>query len=90
VRFVDPGGSGYYWQPVSWENVGTLRADVVLDSQIDEMTADQILAQPTFASTPAGRARQIYPWVFASMDYVAQAAFTDDLAGYLESAQKVT
>ena len=90
VRFVDPGGSGYYWQTVSWENVGSLRADVVLDSQIDEMTGEQILAQPTFATTPAAQARQIYPWVFASMDYTAQAAYMNELAGHLETARKVT
>lgn len=89
VRFVDPGGTGYYWQPVSWENVGSLPADVVLESQIDEMTADQILAQPTFARMPAGQARQVYTWVFASMDYAAQAAYMSEVAGHLESARKV-
>jgi iron complex transport system substrate-binding protein len=89
VRFVDPGGTGYYWQPVSWENVGSLPADIVLESQIDEMTAEQILAQPTFARTPAGQARQVYPWVFATMDYTAQAAYMTEVAGYLEAARKV-
>ncbi len=89
VRFVDPGGTGYYWQAVSWENVGSLPADVVLESQIDEMAAEQILAQPTFARTPAGQARQVYRWVFASMDYAAQAAYMIEVAGHLESARKV-
>jgi iron complex transport system substrate-binding protein len=89
VRFVDPGGTGYFWQTVSWENVGSLPADVVLESQIDEMTAEQIIAQPTFARTPAGQARQVYPWVFASMDYTAQAAYMNEVAGHLESARKV-
>lgn len=89
VRFVDPGGTGYYWQTVSWENVGSLPADVVLESQIDEMTAEQILAQPTFARTPAGQARQVYRWIFASMDYAAQAAYMSEVAGHLESARKV-
>jgi iron complex transport system substrate-binding protein len=89
VRFVDPGGGDYYWEAVSWENVGGLPADVVLDSQIDDMTADQLMAQPTFAPTPAGRARQVYPWVFTSMDHTALGAYMDELAGYLESAHKV-
>jgi iron-desferrioxamine transport system substrate-binding protein len=89
VRFVDPGGSGYYWEIVSWENVGALPADVVLESQIDEMTAEQILAQPTFARTPAGQARQVYPWVFATLDYTAQAAYMNEIAGHLEAARKV-
>ncbi len=74
---------------MSWENVGSLPADVVLESQIDEMTADQILAQPTFARMPAGQARQVYSWVFASMDYAAQAAYMAEMAGHLESARKV-
>ncbi len=90
VRFVDPGGADYYWETVSWENVGSLPADLVLDSQLDDMTAEQILAQPTFAATPAGRARQVYPWVFASLDYPGQAAYMNELAGHLENAHKVT
>jgi iron complex transport system substrate-binding protein len=89
VQFVDPGGTSYYWQTVSWENVGSLPADVVLESQIDEMTAEQILAQPTFALTPAGQARQVYSWLFASMDYAAQATYMTEVAGHLESARKV-
>jgi iron complex transport system substrate-binding protein len=74
---------------VSWENVGSLAADILLESQIDDMSAEQILAQPTFARTPAGQARQVYSWVFASMDYAAQAAYMAELAGHLESARKV-
>jgi iron complex transport system substrate-binding protein len=89
VRFVDPGGTAYYWEIVSWENVGSLPADVVLESRIDEMTAEQILAHPTFARTPAGQARQVYSWVFATMDYTAQAAYMNEVAGHLESARKV-
>jgi iron complex transport system substrate-binding protein len=90
VRFVDPGGDRYYWGVVSWENVGSLPADVVLESQIDAMTAAELRAQPTFARTPAARAGQVYPWVFASMDYTAQAAYMNELAGHLETARKVT
>jgi iron complex transport system substrate-binding protein len=89
VQFVWVGGSNYYWETVSWEKVGALPADVVLESQIDEMNAEQILAQPTFAATPAGQARQVYPWVFASLDYGAQAAYMNELAGHLQSARKV-
>jgi iron complex transport system substrate-binding protein len=89
LQFVDPGGTGYYWEQVSWENVGGLRADIVLESQIDDMSAEQILAQPTFAPTPAGQARQIFPWVFASMDFAAQAAYMTELATHLEAARKV-
>jgi iron complex transport system substrate-binding protein len=47
------------------------------------------MAQPTFARTPAGQARQVYSWVFASMDYAAQAAYMTEVAGHLASARKV-
>ncbi|WP_219418601.1 ABC transporter substrate-binding protein [Pseudonocardia nigra] len=89
VQFVDPGGSEYYWQAVSWENVGSVPADLVLDSQIDDMTAEELLVQPTFAATPAGQAGQVYPWIFTSMDHLAQADYMNELAGYLEGAQNV-
>jgi iron complex transport system substrate-binding protein len=90
LTLVACSAPGYYWQAVSWENVGSLPADVVLDSQIDDMTAEQMLAQPTFAATAAGRAGQVYPWVFASLDYVGQAAYMTELAERLETARKVT
>lgn len=89
VRFVDPGGDKYYWGTRSWETVGSLPADVVLESQIDPMSATDLAAQPTFARTPAAAAGQVYPWVFASLDHVAQAAYMTQLAGQLEAARKV-
>lgn len=89
VRFVDPGGDKYYWGVRSWENVGSLPADVVLESQIDPMSPADLAAQPTFARTAAAAAGQVYPWVFASLDHVAQAAYMTQLAGLLEAARKV-
>jgi iron complex transport system substrate-binding protein len=89
VRFVDPGGKDYYWETVSWENVGSLPADVVLYSR-RAMDAAAMLAQPTFARTPAARAGQVYRWVFAGMDYVDQAAYVTELAGRLSGAHRVS
>lgn len=89
VRFVDPGGDKYYWGTRSWENVGSLPADVVLESQIDPMSAADLAAQPTFARTPASVAGQVHPWVFASLDHIGQATFVDQVAGWLEAARKV-
>jgi iron complex transport system substrate-binding protein len=49
-----------------------------------------MLKQATFAQTPAGKARQIYPWIFCGMDYTDLGKYMNELAGYLEGAKKVT
>jgi iron complex transport system substrate-binding protein len=74
---------------VSWENAGRLPADVVLYSK-RAMDGETMLKQATFARTPAGKARQVYPWTFAGMDYVAIAQYMNEMAGYIEGAKKVT
>lgn len=89
VSFVDPGGEDYYWGRVSWENAGKLAADVVLYSRRAMDVAD-MRKQATFARTPAAAAGQVYPWVFAGMDYVSQAAYMNELAANLEKSRKVT
>ncbi len=89
VKFVDPGGKDYYWEVVSWENVDRVPADVVLYSH-PAMDDAAMLKQATFARTPAGRAGQVYRWVFAGMDRVAQAEYMNELAGRLAGARQVT
>jgi len=89
VRILDLGGPKYYWSTVSWENVGSVKADVVLESQIDPMPAAELLAQPTFATQPAARSGQVYPWIFASMDGRSQAQYIDQLAERIAAAHKV-
>ena len=49
-----------------------------------------IAAQPTAALLPAVQAGQLHPWKYIGMDYVAQAAYMTELAGWLTEAQKVT
>jgi iron-desferrioxamine transport system substrate-binding protein len=63
-------------------------ADVVLYSR-RAMDDAAMLKQATFARTPAGRAGQVYRWVFAGMDHVAQAEYMNELAGRLAGARKV-
>ncbi len=87
--YPDPGGSEYYWRSVRWENITDYRTDVVLYS-LRAMDGDAMLEQPTFAQLPAAKAKQLYPWEFSSMDYVAQARTIDRLAANLEKARKVT
>jgi iron complex transport system substrate-binding protein len=90
VNFVDPGGQGYFWESVGWENVTDHPSDVLLYSLRFSMTPAEIAAQPTAALLPAVRAGQLYPWKYIGMDYQAQAAYMEELAGHLAEAEKVT
>ncbi|MFD4251187.1 ABC transporter substrate-binding protein [Amycolatopsis thermoflava] len=88
LTYPDPGGSKYYWEQVSWENIGKYPADVVLYS-LRAMDKDTLMQQATFARTPAAAAGQVFPWEFSSMDYVAQARTLNNLATNLEASRKV-
>ena len=90
VNFVDPGGDGYFWNSVGWEDVPEHPSDVLLYSLRFSMTPEEIAAQPTAALLPAVQAEQLYPWKYIGMDYRAQAGYMSGLAGYLTEAQKVT
>src|SRR4051794_17279648 len=90
VNFVDPGGEGYFWESVSWENVTAHPSDVLLYSLRFSMSPEEIAAQPTAALLPAVQAGQLYPWKYIGMDYQAQAAYMEELAGHLTGAEKVT
>ena len=90
VNFVDPGGDDYFWQAVGWEEVPEHPSDVLLYSLRFSMSADEIAAQPTAALLPAVQAGQLHPWKYIGPDYVSQAAYMEELAGYLEQAQDVT
>ncbi|MGK5170104.1 ABC transporter substrate-binding protein [Geodermatophilus sp. CPCC 205761] len=90
VRFVDTGGDGYFWESVGWEEVPRYPSDVLLYSLRFSMTPEEIAAQPTATLLPAVQAGQLYPWKYIGMDHVAQAAYMEELAGYLTEAQKVT
>ena len=89
VRFVDPGGDGYFWESVGWEEVPDHPSDVILYSLRFSMTPEEIAAQPTAALLPAVQAGQLYPWKYIGMDHGAQAAYMEELAGYLAQARKV-
>jgi iron complex transport system substrate-binding protein len=90
VNFVDPGGEDYFWNAVGWEEVPNHPSDVLLYSLRFSMTPEEIAAQPTAALLPAVQAGQLYPWKYIGPDYVAQAAYMEELAGYLTEAQKVS
>ncbi|MGY1773442.1 ABC transporter substrate-binding protein [Blastococcus sp. SYSU D00813] len=90
VEFVDPGGEDYFWHAVGWESVPDYPSDVILYSLRGSMTPEEIAQQPTAALLPAVQAGQVYPWKYIGPDYVAQAAYMEELAGWLTEAQKVT
>ena len=90
VNFADPGGDGYFWNAVGWEEVSTHPSDLLLYSLRFSMTPEEIAAQPTAALLPAVQAGQMYPWKYIGPDYVSQAAYMEELAGYLTEARKVT
>jgi iron complex transport system substrate-binding protein len=89
VDFITPTPSGYYWGLYSWENAGKAGGDVILLSQYGYQKKE-LLQQPTIAATPAAKADQIHPWVSAGLDYVSQASYMTQLAGYLSDSKKVT
>jgi iron complex transport system substrate-binding protein len=90
VNFVDPGGDGYFWNSVGWEEVPSHPSDVLLYSLRFSMSPEEIAAQPTAALLPSVQAGQLYPWKYLGMDYVAQAEYMTELAGWLTEAQQVT
>ncbi|TFV49000.1 ABC transporter substrate-binding protein [Blastococcus sp. TF02A-35] len=90
VNFVDPGGDGYFWNPVGWEEVPNHPSDVLLYSLRFSMTPEEIAAQPTAALLPAVQNDQLHPWKYIGPDYVAQAAYMEELAGYLTESTDVT
>jgi iron complex transport system substrate-binding protein len=90
VNFVDPGGDGFFWNSVGWEEVPNHPSDVLLYSLRFSMSPEEIAAQPTAALLPSVQAGQLYPWKYLGMDFVAQAEYMTELAGWLTEAQKVT
>ena len=89
MTFVPPKTDAYYWDIISCEDYDTIGGDLVLYSQRGFGPA-QLAKQPTFAATPAAKAGQVHPWVFAGMDYPSQAAYMTQLAGWLTEATKVS
>jgi iron complex transport system substrate-binding protein len=91
VQFVDVRqGEDYFWHSVGWEEVPQFRSDLILYSLRFSMTPEEYAAQPTAALLPAVQAGQLYPWKYIGMDHMAQAAYMEELAGYLTEAQEVT
>lgn len=89
VQFLDPGGEEYYWQTAGWESVTDYRSDVILYSLRGAMSPEEMATQPTYGLLPAAQAGQVYPWEYIGMDYPAQAAYMERLAGWLAESEQV-
>jgi len=89
VDFIEPTPEGYYWGIYSWENAGKVGGDVILLNS-SGYQKDELSKQPTLAKTAAITAGQVYPWISAGLDYVSQAAYMDQLSGYLGQSKVVT
>jgi iron complex transport system substrate-binding protein len=90
LQFVPVTGEDYYWEILSWENADKYSPDIVLYSQRDSYTPEQLQEQPVFAALPAMAAGQLHPWPFKSMDYPAQTGYLNELVEWLGSSSKVT
>jgi iron complex transport system substrate-binding protein len=88
VTFLDPGGDEYYWHTASWEQLGTYRSDVILNST-RAMSVPEAMRQPTFAALPAAAAHQVFPWKSQTMDYFALAKNLNGLAAHLQHSRRV-
>lgn len=88
VMFTEPDTDDYYWATTSWENATKIGGDVILLQQAG-YSVDDLRAQMTFADNPALVANQVYPWLDAGMDYISQAAYIEQLAGWLDGASPV-
>ncbi|MFF3499939.1 ABC transporter substrate-binding protein [Streptomyces sp. NPDC003247] len=89
VQFFEPKPEGYYWGNYSWENAGQVGGDMWLLQQAGYDSA-QLKKQPTIAGNAALAAGQIHPWVSAALDYVSQADYMEQLAGWITDARTVT
>lgn len=89
VQFLDPGGEDFYWQTAGWESITDYRSDVLLYSLRGAMSPEEMATQPTYGLLPAVQAGQVHPWEYIGMDYPAQAAYMERLAGWLADSQRV-
>jgi iron complex transport system substrate-binding protein len=89
VKFFAPKPKGFYWADYSWENAGQVGGDLWLLEQ-DGYDQAQLAKQPTVRQSPALAAGQVHPWLSATLDYVSQAGYMDQLAGWIDTAKPVT
>ena len=89
VNFTKIGGKDYYWEILSWENADRYEADIYLNATRNSYSLKQLGDQPTFARLTAYQDGQVHDWESVSMDYPTQAAYMEELAGWLSADQDI-
>ncbi len=79
----------YYWDKYSWENAGQMMTGDVVLVNVEGYQAADLKKQATFADDPALKAGQVYAWIDAALNYSAQAAQMNKLAGLITKAKSV-
>jgi iron complex transport system substrate-binding protein len=81
----------YFFEQLSWEQLGRYPADVILVDQRDPSAQSILDKQPLWATLPAVKAGQVGGW-FASQQYSwrALAPIVTDLAALIERSSVVT
>ncbi|MEW2527274.1 ABC transporter substrate-binding protein [Streptomyces sp. NPDC047071] len=98
VNIVEPPAqalkaSGGWFQNLSWENVDTYKADVIMmDNRTSALQPDGLADQkPTWGKLPAVKAGQVIPRVTEPIfSYAKCAPILEDLAEAIEKAKKVS
>ncbi|MEU6059675.1 ABC transporter substrate-binding protein [Streptomyces sp. NPDC047097] len=92
VKFVKPKvDQAGFFESLSWENVDTYRADVIImDNRTSAIQPADLTSKPTWARLAAVKAGQVYPRVTEPIfSYDKCATILDDLAAAIENAKKV-
>ncbi|RNL71215.1 ABC transporter substrate-binding protein [Streptomyces sp. I6] len=93
VNFVTPGklDTGGWFEGLSWENVDSYQADVIMmDNRASALQPDALASKPTWAQLPAVKAGQVVPRVTEPVySYEKCTPILDDLAEAIENAKKV-
>ncbi|MFI8927745.1 ABC transporter substrate-binding protein [Streptomyces sp. NPDC053474] len=98
VNFVEPPAqalkaSGGWFENLSWENVDTYKADVIMmDNRTSALQPEGLADQkPTWGKLPAVKAGQVIPRVTEPIfSYAKCAPILEDLAEAIEKAKKVS
>ncbi|MEU7280974.1 ABC transporter substrate-binding protein [Streptomyces sp. NPDC045431] len=85
---LDEGG---WFQSLSWEEVDTYKADIILlDNRSSQLQPEALKSKPTWGQLPAVKAGQVVPRVTEPVySYAKCAPILEDLAKAIENAKKV-
>ncbi|MEV7090103.1 ABC transporter substrate-binding protein [Streptomyces sp. NPDC093085] len=86
-----PNADGFF-EELSWENVGTYPADVIMvDRRTNNLQpAELARTRPTWRELPAVKAGQVVPWINeAQFSYPGYAPLLEELAAAIEKSERL-